>query len=61
MWGYNGQFPGPTIMATRNVPIAVRMINNLPARHPVIRQEGVTSTHLHGRRRCPSTTGTPTT
>jgi FtsP/CotA-like multicopper oxidase with cupredoxin domain len=48
MWGYNGQFPGPTIRATRNVPIVVRQANLLPARHPTLGYLPATSTHLHG-------------
>ena len=36
MWGYNVQFPGPTIRATRNVPTLVRQSNLLPARHPTL-------------------------
>ncbi len=28
-WGYNGQFPGPTIKVRRNQPIVVRFKNNL--------------------------------
>lgn len=28
-WGYNGTFPGPTILATRDQPVTVRWINNL--------------------------------
>ncbi|MBJ7453291.1 MAG: multicopper oxidase domain-containing protein, partial [Blastococcus sp.] len=48
MWGYNGQFPGPTIRATRNVPIVVRQSNLLPASHPTLGYVPATSTHLHG-------------
>ena len=29
LWGYNGQYPGPTIEAYRNQPIQVRWINDL--------------------------------
>jgi spore coat protein A, manganese oxidase len=48
MWGYNGQFPGPTIRATRNVPCVVRQTNRLPTRHPTLGYLPATSTHLHG-------------
>ncbi|NEK58756.1 multicopper oxidase family protein [Geodermatophilus sabuli] len=48
MWGYNGTFPGPTIRAVRGTPIVVRQINKLPQRHPILRHESTTSTHLHG-------------
>jgi spore coat protein A len=30
IWGYNGMWPGPTIVARRNHPIRVHWINNLP-------------------------------
>lgn len=29
LWGYNGQYPGPTIEAYRNQPVQVRWINDL--------------------------------
>ncbi|RBY76910.1 multicopper oxidase family protein [Blastococcus sp. TF02-09] len=48
MWGYNRQFPGPTIRATRNVPIVVRQANYLPDKHPTLGYLPATSTHLHG-------------
>ena len=60
VWGYNGSFPGPTIRASRGVPITVWWQNNLPATHllaPSIDQNlhGVMGnpevravTHLHG-------------
>jgi len=48
LWGYNGEFPGPTIRVRQNTPVAVRQINRLPARHPVLGYEPTTSTHLHG-------------
>src|SRR3954466_16340912 len=39
IWGYNGQFPGPTIVATKGRPVSVHMTNNLGE---------AMSTHLHG-------------
>ena len=39
VWGYDGQFPGPTIAARRGEPIVVRMHNQLAV---------PTTTHLHG-------------
>ncbi|MFC6719069.1 multicopper oxidase family protein [Natrialbaceae archaeon GCM10025810] len=61
VWGYDGQFPGPTIEAERGEPIYVRWQNDLPDEHllPVdttIHKEMVpydidgvrTVTHLHG-------------
>jgi spore coat protein A, manganese oxidase len=48
MFGYNSQFPGPTIRVPQNQTIVVRMGNDLPARHPVFGYDTTTSTHLHG-------------
>src|SRR3712207_6682225 len=48
MWTYGGTFPGPTIRATHRQPIVLRVVNRLPARHPTLRYEPATSTHLHG-------------
>lgn len=39
IWGYNGTFPGPTIVSTRGRPVQVRHHNKLPA---------ATVVHLHG-------------
>jgi spore coat protein A, manganese oxidase len=39
IWGYDGAFPGPTIVARRGRPVIVRHTNNLPA---------PTVVHLHG-------------
>jgi spore coat protein A len=61
LWGYEGQYPGPTIEAMRGRPIAVQWENHLPSRHifdvdahirgaalpaPAVR----TVPHLHGAR-----------
>ncbi|NMH96476.1 multicopper oxidase family protein [Pseudonocardia acidicola] len=48
VFGYNGITPGPTIRATRGRPVAIRMTNELPARHPQWGYEPWTSCHLHG-------------
>ena len=48
IWGYNGLFPGPTIVATQGRPAVVQQINDLPAVHPTLRYNVWTSTHLHG-------------
>ncbi|WP_051459332.1 multicopper oxidase family protein [Paenibacillus zanthoxyli] len=32
IWGYNGMWPGPTIVARRNQPIKVHWINDLPTK-----------------------------
>ena len=61
LWGYEGQYPGPTIEAFRDKPIVVRWENHLPSQHifeidprihgampptPAVR----TVPHLHGAR-----------
>ncbi|MCK9593470.1 MAG: multicopper oxidase domain-containing protein [Methanoregula sp.] len=33
VWGYNGAWPGKTIVAEKDVPITVKYINNLPTTH----------------------------
>ena len=33
VWGYNGAWPGKTIVAEKNVPLTVKYINNLPTTH----------------------------
>ena len=48
IWGYNGIAPGPTIMAERGKPIAVKVTNSLPPTHPQWGYEAWTSMHLHG-------------
>ncbi|WP_081655629.1 multicopper oxidase family protein [Halopiger goleimassiliensis] len=61
VWGYDGQFPGPTIEAEQGEPIYVRWQNDLPDEHllPVdttVHEEMIpydidgvrTVTHLHG-------------
>lgn len=40
IWGYNGEFPGPTIKARSGRRVVVRQKNELPDAHP--------SVHLHG-------------
>lgn len=51
IWGYNGQFPGPTIEAQSGHPVVVRQRNELPT--PVV-------THLHGGVTPPESDGYPT-
>jgi len=61
MWGYEGQFPGPTIEARRGEPLLVEWINGLPSKHflPVDhsihgaerdKPEVRAVTHVHGAR-----------
>lgn len=33
VWGYNGRYPGPTIIAHKNERVQVKWINNLPLKH----------------------------
>ena len=51
VWGYDGQFPGPTIESRSGRRVVVRHQNELPV--PV-------STHLHGGRTPPESDGYPT-
>ncbi|WP_240374866.1 multicopper oxidase family protein [Bacillus piscicola] len=58
LWGYNGQFPGPTIEVNRGEQAEVKWINNLPAKHLLPVDSSIhdlrdvpevrTVTHLHG-------------
>ncbi|ASN06722.1 multicopper oxidase family protein [Virgibacillus necropolis] len=69
LWGYNRQFPGPTIEVNKGEPIQVKWINNLPRRHilPVDKSihevahhpEVRTVTHLHGSETKPESDGYP--
>ncbi len=70
VWGYEGQYPGPTLEAVRDVPVLVRWENHLPAQHllpvdprihgamppsPAVR----TVPHLHGSRTTSESDGLP--
>jgi spore coat protein A len=70
VWGYAGSFPGPTIEARRNKPVAVKWINELPQHHlfPVDttlhgsepwQPEVRTVVHLHGAHTKPQFDGYP--
>jgi FtsP/CotA-like multicopper oxidase with cupredoxin domain len=50
IWGFNGQFPGPTIRVEKGRPAVVRQVNRLPS--PV-------ATHLHGGYVSPKDDGHP--
>ena len=50
IWGYNGQFPGPTIKNRIGRKTVIRVINQLPE---------ATSTHLHGMPSLPEYDGHP--
>lgn len=70
VWGYEGEYPGPTFEARRGVPVQVEWRNELPAEHlfpvdqhihgamppaPAVR----TVPHLHGSRTTPESDGLP--
>lgn len=70
VWGYEGSFPGPTIEARRNKPVAVKWINELQMSHilPVDttlhgtnmgEPEVRTVVHLHGAHTKPQFDGYP--
>ncbi|WP_226036055.1 multicopper oxidase family protein [Aquibacillus saliphilus] len=68
LWGYNRQFPGPTIEVNRNESIKVKWINHLPNKHflPVDQSildpklpEVRTVTHLHGGETASASDGYP--
>ncbi len=50
IWGYNGSFPGPTILARSDREVSIRQRNNLNVE---------TSVHLHGGHTPPSSDGYP--
>lgn len=69
LWGYNGQFPGPTIETNQGEAVHVKWTNNLPNRHilpvdlsihhlehiPIVRSV----VHLHGSETKPDSDGYP--
>lgn len=70
LWGFEGQYPGPTFEARRGRPIAVRWENHLPSHHifkidPHIHgamppaPEVRTVAHLHGSRTTSDSDGLP--
>lgn len=69
LWGYNGQFPGPTIEVHRGELAKVKWINKLPEKHflPIDKTihhlshlpEVRTVTHLHGGETQPDSDGYP--
>jgi spore coat protein A len=73
VWGYAGQYPGPTIQAEVNQPVLVNWINNLPTNYPNWLQANTTVhpndhygqlvrtvVHLHGAAVLPRYDGYPT-
>lgn len=70
LWGYDGQFPGPTIHARRGEPLLVEWANALPAKHflPIDHNlhgaernnpEVRAVTHVHGARVSAKSDGFP--
>ena len=57
LWGYDGVYPGPTIVVQRRTPTRVRHINDLPAVHPTLGFTPWTSVHLHGHASLPQFDG----
>jgi FtsP/CotA-like multicopper oxidase with cupredoxin domain len=61
--GYNGIYPGPTIIATRNRAVSIKQTNNLPMSH-LIGENGemvhmLPTVHLHGGEVPPESDGHP--
>jgi len=53
VWGFDGLFPGPTIKATKGLPVVVRFVSELPDTHGMSSgSDGLAlmypSVHLHG-------------
>ena len=63
VWGYNGIFPGPTIVATRNRAVSIRHVNNLPMAHASMpgmeMAHMLPAVHLHGAQVAPQDDGHP--
>jgi spore coat protein A len=63
IWGFNGQYPGPTIKATRGQPVVVRQLNQLPDDTGMEGGHGFEATtpavHLHGAHVHPLDDGHP--
>src|SRR3954469_21956410 len=63
VWGYNGTYPGPTIVATRNRAVSIRQTNNLPMDHAGMAgmetMHMLPAVHLHGALVAPENDGHP--
>jgi len=59
LWGYNGEIPGPTIIAKSGTPQLVRFVNDLPINDPVGIGEPITAIHRHGGFQNPEDDGYP--
>jgi spore coat protein A len=58
VWGFDGRFPGPTIVAKRNQAVSIRQINELPAAGEMALH--LPTVHLHGANVAPEHDGHPT-
>ena len=61
VYAYNGSVPGPTIKVPQGTRVKLRVRNQLPALHPRSGTRSTPRPTFTARRRCRSTTGTPTT
>lgn len=69
VWGYQGQYPGPTIDVNQGERVRIKWVNNLPSTHflPIDKSihhldylpEVRTVTHLHGANVAPESDGYP--
>ncbi len=63
IWGYNGIFPGPTIVANRNRAVSIRQTNHLPMSHEGhaggMATHMLPAVHLHGAEVPPESDGHP--
>lgn len=62
IWGFDGLFPGPTIVAARNRAVSIRQTNNLPMTHAAGGGEMMhmlPAVHLHGAEVAPENDGHP--
>ncbi len=57
VWGFNGEFPGPTIVADKGKPVRITQINNLP--ETGVKKDTHPAIHLHGAHVDPSSDGHP--
>lgn len=57
VWGFNGEFPGPTIVADKGKPVRITQTNNLP--ETGVKKETQPSVHLHGAHVDPMFDGHP--
>lgn len=62
IWGFDGVYPGPTIRATKDQPVVVRFVSQLPNSHgmnPAPAGPMYPAVHLHGAMVAPEDDGHP--